>query len=81
MLKKSITAILVLAGAFLMQTASASAQQDQQQPAAARQVTYIGLTFKEYLPSQKSGSISVSQFLDALQSGAAGGGKRKPGWI
>ena len=36
MLKKSITAILVLAGAFLMQTASASAQQSQQGPAVTQ---------------------------------------------
>src|ERR1035438_2049971 len=36
MLKKSITAILVLAGAFLMQTASASAQQNQQEAAATQ---------------------------------------------
>ena len=36
MLKKSITAILVLAGAFLMQTASASAQQSQQRPAVTQ---------------------------------------------
>ena len=32
-------------------------------------------SFKEYPPSQKSGSFDVSQFLEALQSGAAGAGK------
>ena len=32
-------------------------------------------TFKEYPPSQKSGSFDVGQFLEALQSGAKGGGK------
>jgi len=31
-------------------------------------------SFKEFPPSQKSGSINVSDFLDALQSGAAGAG-------
>jgi len=31
-------------------------------------------TFKGFPPSQKSGSISVSQFLDVLQSGASGAG-------
>ncbi len=39
MLKKSITAILVLAAAFWMQTASASAQQNQQAPAATQSGT------------------------------------------
>jgi arylsulfatase A-like enzyme len=33
------------------------------------------VTFKEYPPSQVGGSISVSKFLDAIQSGAAGSGK------
>jgi arylsulfatase A-like enzyme len=32
-------------------------------------------SFKEFPPSQKSGSIGVSAFLDALQSGASGAGK------
>jgi arylsulfatase A-like enzyme len=32
-------------------------------------------TFKEFPPSQKSGSLNVSDFLDALQSGASGAGK------
>jgi arylsulfatase A-like enzyme len=32
-------------------------------------------TFKEYPPSQVSGSLSVTRFLEAIQSGAAGGGK------
>ena len=32
-------------------------------------------TFREYPPSQKSGSFSVDQVLDALQTGAAGTGK------
>jgi arylsulfatase len=32
-------------------------------------------SFKEYPPSQKSGTFDVNQFLDALQSGAAGAGK------
>ena len=32
-------------------------------------------TFKEFPPSQKSGSMNVSAFLDALQSGASGAGK------
>lgn len=32
-------------------------------------------SFKEFPPSQKSGSINVSDFLDSLQSGAAGTGK------
>ena len=32
-------------------------------------------TFEEYPPSQKSGSISVSQFLEAISSGAQGSGK------
>ena len=31
-------------------------------------------TFKEYPPSQVGGSISVSEFLDAIQSGTAGSG-------
>ena len=31
-------------------------------------------SFKEYPPSQKSGSFDVSQFLDALQSSAANSG-------
>jgi arylsulfatase A-like enzyme len=31
-------------------------------------------SFKDYPPSQKSGSFDVSQFLEALQSGASGGG-------
>ncbi len=31
-------------------------------------------TFKEYPPSQAGGSISVSKFLDAIQSGTAGSG-------
>jgi hypothetical protein len=32
-------------------------------------------TFAEYPPSQRSGSNSVTQFLDAIQNGAAGPGK------
>ena len=32
-------------------------------------------SFKDYPPSQKSGTFDVSQFLEALQSGAAGGGR------
>jgi hypothetical protein len=32
-------------------------------------------TFKEYPPSQASGSVSVSRFLEAIQNGAAGSGK------
>ncbi len=32
-------------------------------------------SFKEYPPSQKSGSFDVSQFLEALQSASSGGGK------
>ena len=32
-------------------------------------------SFKEFPPSQKSGSFDVGQFLEALQSGANGGGK------
>ena len=32
-------------------------------------------SFKEYPPSQKSGSFNVSEFLDQLQSGASGAGK------
>ncbi len=32
-------------------------------------------TFKEYPPSQKSGSFGVDQVLQALQTGAAGTGK------
>ena len=32
-------------------------------------------TFQAYPPSQKSGNITVSQFLDAIQNGAAGAGK------
>ena len=32
-------------------------------------------SFKEYPPSQKSGSFDVGQFLEALQSGAKGGGQ------
>jgi arylsulfatase A-like enzyme len=32
-------------------------------------------SFQEFPPSQKSGSMNVSQFLDALQSGESGGGK------
>lgn len=32
-------------------------------------------SFREYPPSQKSGSFDVSQFLDALQTSASGGGK------
>jgi arylsulfatase A-like enzyme len=31
-------------------------------------------TFEEFPPSQKGGSYSIKQFLDAVQSGAAGGG-------
>jgi len=33
------------------------------------------VTFQQYPPSQKSGSISVDQFLNAISSGAAGPGK------
>jgi arylsulfatase A-like enzyme len=32
-------------------------------------------SFQEFPPSQKNGSFDVQQFLDALQSGASGGGK------
>jgi arylsulfatase len=32
-------------------------------------------TFKEYPPSQVSGSNSVTRFLEAIQNGVAGGGK------
>jgi arylsulfatase A-like enzyme len=32
-------------------------------------------TFKEYPPSQKSGGLTVTQFLEAVQNGAAAGGK------
>ena len=32
-------------------------------------------SFQEYPPSQSSGSLNVSKFLDALQSGESGGGK------
>src|SRR5450631_4298264 len=32
-------------------------------------------TFKEYPPSQASGSLTVSQFLEAVTKGASGGGK------
>jgi arylsulfatase A-like enzyme len=32
-------------------------------------------TFKEYPPSQKSGGLTVSQFLDAVSEGASGAGK------
>ena len=40
-------------------------------------VTIVGgflKTFEAYPPSQRSGSLSVSRFLDAIQSGASGGG-------
>ena len=40
--------------------------------------TVVGMfvnSFKEYPPSQKSGSFSVDQVLEALQTGAAGAGK------
>jgi hypothetical protein len=32
-------------------------------------------TFKEYPPSQASGGLTVSQFLEAISHGASGGGK------
>jgi arylsulfatase A-like enzyme len=32
-------------------------------------------TFKEYPPSQKSGGLTVTQFLEAVQNGASGAGK------
>jgi arylsulfatase len=32
------------------------------------------MTFVEYPPSQKGGSYSIKQFLDKVQSAAAGGG-------
>jgi hypothetical protein len=32
-------------------------------------------TFKEYPPSQASGSLTVSQFLEAVSKGASRGGK------
>jgi arylsulfatase len=32
-------------------------------------------TFKEYPPSQASGGLTVSQFLEAISRGASGGGK------
>ena len=40
-------------------------------------VTVVGgflKTFEAYPPSQRSGSLSVAKFLDAIQSGAAGSG-------
>jgi arylsulfatase A-like enzyme len=43
-------------------------------PAQAITAQFLA-TFKEYPPSQRSGSTDVGQFLDALQSGAAGAGK------
>ncbi len=43
-------------------------------PAQAIVANFLG-SFKEFPPSQKSGSFDVSQFLEALQSGAAGGGQ------
>jgi len=32
-------------------------------------------TFKEYPPSQASGGLTVTQFLDAVSQGASGAGK------
>ena len=32
-------------------------------------------TFQEYPPSQASGGLTVSQFLEAISKGASGGGK------
>jgi len=32
-------------------------------------------TFEAFPPSQKSGGLTVSQFLDAVQNGASGAGK------
>jgi len=32
-------------------------------------------TFREYPPSQASGGLTVSQFLEGISKGAAGGGK------
>jgi arylsulfatase len=43
-------------------------------PAQAIVVNFL-TSFKDYPPSQKSGSFDVSQFLEALQTGASGGGK------
>ncbi len=43
-------------------------------PAQAIVGTFLG-SFKDYPPSQKSGTFDVSQFLSALQSGASGAGR------
>src|ERR1039458_8422066 len=67
MLKKSITAILVLAGAFLMQAASISAQQNQQEATA----TQAGMNqdiqlLREDLRSQKKQIVAANmQLTDA----------------
>ncbi|MGA3318487.1 MAG: hypothetical protein ABSC64_18880 [Candidatus Korobacteraceae bacterium] len=64
MLKKSITAILVLAGAFFLQTASASAQQTQQAPAATQSGTDQDIQLlRQDIRSQKKQIIAANMTL------------------
>jgi hypothetical protein len=64
MLKKSIAAILVLAGAFLLPTASASAQQNQPAPTAAQAGMNQDIQLlREDLRSQKKQIIAANMQL------------------
>jgi hypothetical protein len=69
MLKKSITTILVLAGAFFLQTASASAQQNQQQPAATQSGTDQDIQLlRQDLRSQKKQIIAANMQLTDVEA-------------
>jgi hypothetical protein len=69
MLKKSITAILVLAAAFLMQTTSASAQQNQQAPAATQSGTDQDIQLlREDLRSEKKQIIAANMQLTDVEA-------------
>jgi len=69
MLKKSITAILVLAAAFWMQTASASAQQNQQASAATQSGTDQDIQLlRQDLRSQKKQIIAANMPLTDVEA-------------
>ena len=73
MLKKSITAILVLAAAFWMQTASASAQQNQQASAATQSGTDQDIQLlRQDLRSQKKQIIAANMPLTDVEAPSSG---------
>jgi hypothetical protein len=63
-----------IASAFTVSTANAQSKKRTMVPATVI-VSQFLQTFEAFPPSQKSGGLTVSQFLDAVQKGASGAGK------